>query len=56
MELGQKAKDKITGFAGTITATADYLSGSKRCQIEALEPTTGKLMQEWFDANRVEAI
>ncbi|MGV3540698.1 MAG: hypothetical protein ACO1OQ_12870 [Rufibacter sp.] len=57
IDLGQKAKDKITGFYGTITARAQYLTG---CDQYALTPsvTSENKSQpaEWFDEGRIEVL
>ena len=56
IELGQKARDKITGFAGIITGRAQYLYG---CDQYVLAPPVkeadGKIEQgQWFDEGRIE--
>jgi hypothetical protein len=49
--LGKVGKDKVSGFAGTITAYGDYLHGTPRVCITALND--GKVNEEWFDVQRV---
>lgn len=54
--LGQKARDKITGFAGIITGRAQYLYG---CDQYVLAPPVnavdGKIGDgQWFDEGRIE--
>lgn len=55
IDLGQKAKDKITGFEGIITGRASYLYG---CDQYSLVPTVsqdGKIGDtQWFDEGRIE--
>lgn len=54
--LGQKAKDKITGFKGVITGRAEYLYG---CDQYCLVPQVkdGEIKEaHWFDEGRVEII
>lgn len=56
IELGLKAKDKITGFEGVITGRAQYLTG---CDQYVLVPgiKDGQLQKsEWFDEGRLEVI
>lgn len=56
IELGKKAKDKITGFTGIITGRAQYLTG---CDQYVIAPPAieGKLeSSQWFDEGRVEII
>ena len=55
-QLGDVARDKVTKFTGTVTATAQYLYGDTRA---LLEPTVqdGKLERpEWFDIDRLELV
>lgn len=52
--LGQKAKDKVTGFEGIITGRAQYLYG---CDQYCLVPPAkeGEIKRaEWFDEGRLE--
>lgn len=54
LELGKKARDKITGFEGVITGRAQYITG---CDQYALAPTAqgGSVQRtEWFDEGRLE--
>jgi len=37
--LGEKVKDKVTGFKGTITSRIEYLNG---CRQYCVEPKVGK--------------
>lgn len=53
IELGRKARDKITGFEGVITGRAQYLTG---CDQYVLVPgiKDGQLQKsEWFDEGRL---
>lgn len=54
IELGQKAKDKITGFEGIITSRVQYLTG---CDQYGIAPPVGpdlKVNQtEYFDEGRI---
>lgn len=54
IELGQKAKDKITGFEGILTGRAQYLYGCDQYVITppAIEGKCGN--GEWFDEGRIE--
>lgn len=56
IELGKKARDKITGFEGIITGRCQYLTG---CDQYGLVPPVrdGKIEQcQWFDEGRIEVI
>lgn len=49
--LGTRAKDRITGFVGTITARIEYFDSSPKVQLEEL--VDGKVATEWFDIARI---
>lgn len=55
IELGLKAKDKITGFQGIIIGRAEYLTGCTQYGVcpkaKEGEKTLGT---EWFDEGRIE--
>lgn len=54
IELGKKARDKITGFEGVITGRAQYLTG---CDQYVLAPPAKDGVAsrgEWFDEGRLE--
>lgn len=53
--LGKKAKDKITGFAGTVTGTAQYLTGCDQCLVLPETADPNKYPEgQWLDINRLE--
>lgn len=49
--LGNKYRDSVTGFVGTATGKAEYLSTSGSVLLESLVET--KPVREWFDINRI---
>ena len=53
--LGTKAKDRVTGFRGTITGHCEYLTG---CDTYLLAPSVDKegkhVDGRWYDVNRLE--
>ena len=55
IQLGVKAKDKITGFSGTVTGFCQYISG---CNQALLIPPVGEKGEHreghWFDEQRLE--
>jgi hypothetical protein len=51
-DLGAKAKDKITGFEGIITARCEYLSGDNQYFIEA-PAKDGKSENAWVVEDRL---
>lgn len=57
LKLGQKAKDKITGFEGIVTGCAEYLTG---CDQYVLQPKCEKQGTypdgQWFDEGRLELV
>lgn len=57
IELGVKARDKVTGFKGIITGRASYLTGCDQYSIVPPIDKDGKLSDGvWFDESRVEVI
>ncbi|MDO8972182.1 MAG: hypothetical protein Q7U74_15920 [Saprospiraceae bacterium] len=55
IELGQKAKDKITGFEGIITGRASYLYGCDQYVLSPAVDEKGLIIKgEWFDEGRLE--
>lgn len=56
-ELGQRAKDKITGFEGILTARCEFLTGCNRYCIQPTELRDGKPIDSiYFDEAQIEII
>jgi len=56
IKLGQKAKDKVTGFEGIIVGKAEYLFGCNQFGL-APEAKDGKINgTSWFDEGRIEVL
>lgn len=56
-ELGKIAKDKITGFAGVLTARCEFLTGCNRYCIQPTELKDGKPIDGiYFDEAQIEII
>lgn len=54
IQLGLKAKDKITGFEGIITCKVEYLTGCDQYGLTPPVGADGKVGQsEWFDEGRL---
>lgn len=57
IKLGDKAKDKITGFAGTVTSRHEYLNGCVRVSITPNTLHDGKPIEgHTFDIEQVEIV
>lgn len=58
IKLGDKVKDKISGFTGIATGKADYLAGCIRIQIspQTLDKDGKPGGEEWFDEDLVETV
>lgn len=57
IKLGQKVRDKITGFQGTITAKAEYYNGCIQYCITPPVDKDGKMREaEYFDVDQIEII
>jgi len=54
IKLGKQAEDKLTGFKGTITGYAEYLTGcSQYCLLPKTEDSTKYPEAQWFDEGRI---
>lgn len=57
VKLGDKVKDVITGFEGTMVSETKFLHGCKRFGIQPVIDKDGKLPEpQWFDEPRVELV
>lgn len=53
--LGQKVKDRITGFGGVVTGYVYYISGCNQCLVVPQVGSDGKQIDgAWFDVQRLE--
>ena len=58
IKLGDKVRDRISGFEGIATATGVYLNGCRRVLIEPAKlDKDGKIIKSvWFDDVQVEVV
>jgi len=57
LELGLKAKDKITGFTGILTARCQFLTGCNRYCIQPTNLKNGSPIDSlYFDEDQIEII
>jgi hypothetical protein len=57
LEIGKKAKDKVTGFEGIIIGRIEYLTGCDQYGLVPEYKGSGELPKsEWFDVGRLEII
>jgi hypothetical protein len=58
IELGDKAKDMVTGFEGVVTGKAEYITGCVRFQIECGSPDkkSKSTYSDWVDEVRLKLI
>jgi hypothetical protein len=54
LQLGIKAKDKITGFEGIITGRVEYLTGCHQYLLNAPSKDSD-VKTAWFDDGRLDA-
>ena len=47
LELGQKVKDRVTGFKGVIVCRCDYLTGCRRYAVQAQKIGKDGKVGEW---------
>lgn len=56
IELGRKYKDKVTGFEGTATGHAKYISGCSQVLLAPPVTAEGAMRDsQWFDEQRLTA-
>lgn len=55
IRLGEEVRDKITGFAGVATARSEFENGCIRYLVTSRELKDGKVVDDWFDEQRLEA-
>lgn len=57
MELGDRVKDRLTGFTGVVTAKVQYISGCDQMLVLPEADNANKLnSSEWFDVERLEKV
>ena len=57
IELGSKAKCKITGFAGIVVGRYEYLHGCRRYSVQPQELKDGKMIESGtFDEDALEIL
>jgi hypothetical protein len=54
MELGDAARDTITGFAGVLVGRAEYLTGCEQFLVEAKSKDGDPPKSSWIDGDRLE--
>lgn len=56
-ELGDRARDTVTGFEGIVTATCAFLNGCQRVQLQPPVDAEGKPREGvYFDVEHVEVV
>ena len=54
---GTRVRDKITGFSGTITGRADYITGCNNYLVQPQNDKDDKYVDShWFDEMRLELV
>jgi hypothetical protein len=56
MELGTKARDRVTNFRGIVTGHVRYLYGNDQYLIEAVVQQGERAEAYWVDESRVEVV
>jgi hypothetical protein len=57
LKLGDRAKDKISGFTGVVVAITNWLNGCQRVTIQPEELKDGRPIENCtFDAEQVEIV
>jgi hypothetical protein len=57
VKLGDKARDRITGFTGIVTGYAKHLTGCDTVGLKPQELKDGKTIDSnWFDISQIEVL
>jgi hypothetical protein len=57
MKLGQRLKDKVSGFTGIATSRTEFLNGCVRIALSPPVDKEGKMVDErWFDMQQLELV
>ena len=57
VELGQRVRDKVSGFEGIVVGRAEWLNGCVRCELQPMLDKEGKLPEaQWIDEPQLEVI
>ena len=54
--LGEKVTDNVTGFSGTITGRAEYITGCRQYCIVGQSENGKAAAAEWFDESRLTGV
>ncbi len=57
IRLGDKVKDRITGYEGIVTGITNWLNGCARIGVQSTKLKDGKPLEtEWFDVNQIQLV
>jgi hypothetical protein len=56
VKLGEKGRDRVTGFTGTVTGRAEYLDDTPSLRLTAQTGPTADLKERWVSEGRVEPV
>ena len=57
IKLGQKVRDKITGFTGLVTGKVEYITGCNQVLVCPPVKDDGTLVDSnWFDEQRIDVV
>lgn len=57
LNIGDKVRDKVSGFSGIVTGIVDYISGCKQALVGPKIDKDGKpIDSQWFDVQRLEVL
>lgn len=57
MKLGDKVRDRVSGFEGTITAHAEYLHMAEQFGVQSAALNEGKPIGiQWFEVSQLEVL
>lgn len=57
IKLGQRVRDVISGFSGTVTGTVRYITGCNQVLVQPpAKPDGASVDSAWVDVSRIEVI
>lgn len=55
IKLGDKVRDKVNGYVGTVTGLVQYAYSADCAQVDSID-TTGRPVSMWIELDRLEVV
>lgn len=56
IRMGDRARDIVTGYAGTVVGTTRWLTGCNSYGLQTMKADSTETITLWFDESRVEVV